>query len=135
VDGQILPYHLAIASDWKVHHDTTDMADHLWMQQEEEVFLNDPATVFNPSHYEALREIQQRIGLEYFGIDCGLDRSGNLVVFEANASMLVHDGNEQFPYKAPFVRRIKTAFDEMLRKLAIAGASKAVGAANCRSNI
>jgi tetratricopeptide (TPR) repeat protein len=135
VDGQILPYHLAIASDWKVHHDTTDMADHLWMQQEEEVFLNDPATVFNPSHYEALREIQQRIGLEYFGIDCGLDRSGNLVVFEANASMLVHDGNEQFPYKAPFVRRIKTAFDEMLRKLAIAGASKSVGAANCRSNI
>jgi tetratricopeptide (TPR) repeat protein len=135
VDGQILPYHLAIASDWKVHHVTTDMADHLSMQREEEAFLNDPATVFSPSHYRALREIHKRIGLEYFGIDCGLDRSGNLVVFEANASMLVHDGNEQFPYKAPFVLRIKTAFDEMLRKLVLAGASEAAGAASDSTGI
>jgi hypothetical protein len=44
-------------------------------------------------------------------------------VFEVNASMLVHEGNEEFPYKAPFVLRIKLAFDEMLRKFAIAGAS------------
>jgi tetratricopeptide (TPR) repeat protein len=118
VDDQILPYHLAIADNWKIHHDSTDMIDHQWMQCEEEAFLSNPAGVFNPGQYQALREIQQRIGLEYFGIDCGLDRSGNLVVFEVNASMLVHEHNEEFPYKDPFVLRIKTAFDEMLRKLA-----------------
>jgi len=121
VDGQILPYHLAIADGWKVHHDSTDMAEHPWMQREEEAFLNDPATVFNSGHYRALREIRQRIGLEFFGIDCGLDRAGNLVVFEVNASMLVHEQNEDFPYKAPFVLRIKLAFDEMLRKFSVAG--------------
>jgi hypothetical protein len=119
VDEQILPYHLAIAGDWKVHHDSTDMVDYQWMQQEEEAFLNNPATVFNAGHYQALRAIQQRVDLEYFGIDCGLDRSGNLVVFEVNASMLVHEDNEAFPYKAPFVLRIKQAFDQMLRKLAV----------------
>jgi tetratricopeptide (TPR) repeat protein len=118
VDQQILPYHLAIAADWKVHHDNTDMGDHPWMQQEEETFLRDPGAVFNAGHDRVLREIQQRIGLDYFGIDCALDRSGNLVVFEVNASMLVHDHNEEFPYKAPYVLRIKTAFDNMLRKLA-----------------
>jgi tetratricopeptide (TPR) repeat protein len=118
VDEEILPYHLAIASDWKVHHDGTDMVDHRWMQQEEEAFLHNPGTVFDADHYRVLREIQRRIGLDYFGIDCGLDRSGNLVVFEVNASMLVHGQNEQFPYKAPFVHRIKSAFDEMLRKCA-----------------
>lgn len=118
VEEQILPYHLAITDGWKVHHDSTDMIDHSWMQKEEEAFLSDPATVFNASHYQVLREIQQRMGLEYFGIDCGLDRSGNLVVFEANASMLVHEHNDQFPYKNPFVRRIKVAFDEMLGKFA-----------------
>jgi tetratricopeptide (TPR) repeat protein len=123
VDGQILPYHLAIADGWKVHHETTDMADHQWMQQEETAFLNDPATVFNSGHYQMLRAIQQRIDLEYFGIDCGLDPSGNLVVFEVNATMLVHEHNQKFPYKDPFVLRIKLAFDEMLRKLAIADAS------------
>ncbi|HEX7563485.1 MAG TPA: hypothetical protein VF396_09565, partial [Bradyrhizobium sp.] len=74
----------------------------------------------NSGHYEALRAIQQRVGLEYFGIDCGLDRFGNLVVFEVNASMLVHERNEDFPYKAPFVLRIRLAFDAMLKKLTIA---------------
>jgi glutathione synthase/RimK-type ligase-like ATP-grasp enzyme len=122
VDDQILPYHLAISNDWKVHHVSTDMVNQQWMQQEEEAFLNDPAIVFNPGHYEVLRAIRQRIGLEYFGIDCGLDRSGNLVVFEVNASMLVHERNDDFPYKAPFVIRIKTAFDAMLRKFAASGA-------------
>jgi hypothetical protein len=121
VDHQILPYHLAIADEWKVHRDSTDMAAHPWMQREEQAFLDYPASVFDPSHYRALREIQQRIGLEYFGIDCGLDACENLVVFEANASMLVHEQNEDFPYKAPFVLRIKSAFDGMLRKFAIAG--------------
>ena len=123
VDGQILPYHLAIADVWKVHHDGTDMLDHQWMQSEEEAFLIDPATVFSSGHYRILREIQQRVGLEYFGIDCGLDHCGNLVVFEANASMLVHGHNEKFPYKAPFVHRIKLTFDEMLRKFATGSVS------------
>ena len=129
VDGEILPYHLAIGDDWKVHHDSTDMADHQWMQREEEAFLNNPARVFGPSHYQVLREIQRRIGLDYFGVDCALDRSGNLVMFEANASMLVHDQNEEFSYKTPFVRRIKSAFDEMLRKFAAAGVPRADDAA------
>jgi hypothetical protein len=94
------------------------------MQREEEAFLGDPASVFNPGHYRMLREIQQRIGLDYFGIDCGLDRSGDLVVFEVNASMLVHGQNDDFPYKTPFVQRIKAAFDEMLRKFATSGAGR-----------
>jgi len=129
VNGEILPYHLAIADRWKVHHDSTDMADHPWMQREEEAFLNNPASVFGPFHYQVLREIRERIGLDYFGVDCALDRSGNLVMFEANASMLVHDQNEAFFYKAPFVQRIKSAFDDMLRKFAAAGVSWADGAA------
>ena len=29
--------------------------------------------------------------------------------------MLVHDQNDDFPYKGPFVRKIKNAFDAMLR--------------------
>ena len=78
--------------------------------------------VFNPGHYQALREIRERIGLDYFGIDCSIDTSGDLLVFEVNASMLVHDDNAQFPYKDPAVRRIKAAFDAMLAKVARAGA-------------
>ena len=120
VDAQILPYHLCIGNDWKLHHVSTDMANQPWMQQEEEAFLNNPTAVFDAGHYQALQTIRERVGLEYFGIDCGLDRSGNLVVFEVNASMLVHDRNEGFLYKTPAVHRIKLAFEAMLRKFAAA---------------
>jgi glutathione synthase/RimK-type ligase-like ATP-grasp enzyme len=118
VGEAILPYHLAIGDDWKLHRDATDMVHHAWMQEEEERFLREPQQVFAPSHYESLRVIRDRIGLDYFGIDCGLDASGQLVVFEVNASMLVHDQNPEFPYKDPYIRRIKLAFDGMLARFA-----------------
>jgi tetratricopeptide (TPR) repeat protein len=121
VDGEILPYHLCIGNDWKLHHISTDMANQPWMQREEEAFLNEPDTFFAPAHHQALQTIRQRVGLEYCGIDCALDARGNLVVFEVNASMLVHARNEDFPYKAPAVSRIKHAFDEMLRRFAKSG--------------
>lgn len=118
VGEDILPYHLAIADDWKLHRDATEMGRHLWMQEEEERFLRAPEQVFGYAQYEALRVIRDRIGLDYFGIDCAVDRNGHLVVFEVNASMLVHDQNPEFPYKDPYIHRIKVAFDGMLAHLA-----------------
>jgi hypothetical protein len=123
VSDEILPYHLAIGLDWKLHHDSTDMIDHEWMQREEEAFLTDPTTAFNPDHYAALRAIRDAVDLEYFGIDCGLDAAGQLVVFEVNASMLVHQRNDDFPYKALHVERIRLAFDAMLRRMVMAPAT------------
>ncbi|SHN71075.1 tetratricopeptide repeat protein [Bradyrhizobium erythrophlei] len=117
VDDQVLPYHLCIGSDWKLHHINTDMAHHAWMQQEEAAFLGDAGAVFGQAQMQALHDIRARMGLDYFGIDCGLDRDGNVVVFEVNASMLVHARNEGFLYKTPAVERIKSAYDAMLRKL------------------
>ena len=118
VGDKVLPYHLAIGDGWKLHHDNTDMASHAWMQQEEAAFLSQPGAVFSGENYRALAEIRTRIGLDYFGIDCALDRDGNIIVFEVNASMLVHNDNPDFPYKAPAVQAIKQAFDAMLRERA-----------------
>jgi tetratricopeptide (TPR) repeat protein/glutathione synthase/RimK-type ligase-like ATP-grasp enzyme len=118
VGEEILPYHLAIGEDWKLHRDATEMGSHAWMQAEEEHFLQAPEQVFSPRHIAALRVIRDRIGLDYFGIDCGLDLDGCLVVFEVNASMLVHDQNPEFPYKDPYIHGIKVAFDAMLARLA-----------------
>ncbi len=118
VGDQILPYHLCIGREWKLHHINTDMAHQPWMQQEEAAFLNDATAVFGRGQMQALQVIRERVGLDYFGIDCGLDASGNVVVFEVNASMLVHARNEGFLYKDPAVHRIKLAYDAMLRKMA-----------------
>ena len=118
VGEAILPYHLAIGKDWKIHHATTDMANQTWMRDEERTFLDDPAAVFTARNMASLRAIRATLALDFCGIDCALDRDGNVVVFEVNTSMLVHDRNEDFPYKAPHVRAIKQAFDALLAEQA-----------------
>ncbi|HEY8025382.1 MAG TPA: tetratricopeptide repeat protein [Burkholderiaceae bacterium] len=115
LDDQILPYHLAIHDHWMVHHFRTDMANQEWMRKEEQAFLEHPQSVFSEAHYESLRKASAAIGLDYCGIDCSLDQHGNIVVFEANATMLVHDEkNPTFAYKNPYIAKIKQAFDHML---------------------
>ncbi|CAB3796317.1 tetratricopeptide repeat protein [Pararobbsia alpina] len=114
VNNEILPYHLAIGDGWKVHHATTNMANRSWMQAEEQRFLEDPWQVFGASQQAALQSMRDVIGLDYFGIDCGLDREGVVVMFEVNACMLVHGNNDAFGYKTVAVERIKRAFHSML---------------------
>jgi tetratricopeptide (TPR) repeat protein len=117
-NGEILPYHLVIAGEWKAHHFRTDMDQHVWMQDEEKAFLENPHGVFARAHFDAFRAIATAIGLNFFGVDCSLDRDANLVIFEANAAMLVHDDNREFPYKSAHSKRIRSAFVAALGQIA-----------------
>jgi len=118
VGGEILPYHLAIDDKWKVHHATTDMVNRPWMQAEERAFLQDPHAACGLAVFDALRAIERSIGLNYAGVDCAVDAQGRVLVFEVNASMLVHLNNDRLPYKREPVRRIKEAFARMLKRKA-----------------
>ena len=111
-----LPYHLAIGEHWKVHYFRTAMDQHDWMRREEAAFLADPACAFGPAQRAALDAIRAAIDLEFFGLDCAIDRAGALVVFEANASMLIHaaDSAALFPYKQASFARIRDAFDRLI---------------------
>ncbi|WP_296441927.1 tetratricopeptide repeat protein [Rhizobium sp. 60-20] len=119
VGEDILPYHLAIGDVWKVHHVSTRMGDVEWMRREEQSFLEQPQDVLGSKAMAALEAIRREIGLDYFGIDCSLDAEGRLVVFEVNASMLIHLHNAGFEYKTPYVLRIKHAFEQLLARRAI----------------
>ena len=122
IDGALFPYHLAIHDDWKVHHFRTDMANRPWMRREEETFLREPQLVFDAPRQAALRAMVAATGLDYSGIDCALHRDGAIVLFETNATMLVHEEKDPvFAYKNPYVARIKDAFDAKLARLAACG--------------
>ncbi|TAL03769.1 MAG: tetratricopeptide repeat protein [Rhodospirillaceae bacterium] len=118
VNGEVIPYHLAIGDQWKVHHFRTTMKDHPWMQEEEEAFLTTPECVFSPQHFAALHKIQSVFGLDFFGVDCAIDRNGDLLIFEANASMLVQPDDSKFPHKIPRNVQVKAAFQTMLARAA-----------------
>ncbi|MGC9271281.1 tetratricopeptide repeat protein [Acidiphilium sp.] len=115
VDRVPYPYHLAIARDWLVHYWTAGMADAPARRAEEERFLNDPAGTLGERGLAAVTAIGARLDLDYAGIDFSLLPDGRVLVFEANATMLVHPETEpMFAYKNPAVTRILTAVDRMV---------------------
>jgi len=68
-----------------------------------------------------------RIGLDYFTIDCAENKDGDLLIFEADNTAVVHnmDSPEVFPYKPPQMRRIFEAFAAMLYGRARLGRERA----------
>ena len=120
VDGEVYPYHLAISPDWMVHYWRTEMATNSWMQREEEAFLADYHSLFGSIGVEALANCAGRLGLDYAGIDCALTPDGQVLLFEANASMRVQltDSDQHFGYKQRYLPRIFEAIGDMvLRRL------------------
>jgi tetratricopeptide (TPR) repeat protein len=116
IDGQLFPLHLAISENWKVHYFTSDMADTEDHRQEEARFLSDMPSVLGNKAMRALAGIRDSLGLDYAGIDFGLDGDGNVLLFEANATMVIaRPGPEpHWAYRHAAVGRILAAVTEML---------------------
>jgi len=89
IDGTLYPLHLAVSRDWKVHYFSADMKADAANRLEEERFLADPIAAIGAQAWGALERVRDAVGLEYAGIDFGIDRAGRVVVFEANATMIV----------------------------------------------
>jgi glutathione synthase/RimK-type ligase-like ATP-grasp enzyme len=89
-----------------------------WKREEERRFLEDPRGVLGPEAYGAVEAIGRRLDLDYAGLDFTLLADGRILVFEANATMLVHldDAVEDFPYKHAVVPAIYRAFEAMLER-------------------
>jgi len=89
IDGALYPLHLAISEGWKVHYFTSDMADRPDHRAEEAGFLEDMPAVLGAEAMRALKAIQATLGLDYAGIDFGLSPQGDILLFEANATMVI----------------------------------------------
>ncbi len=116
VDGRAYACHMAISDQWKIWYLNANMDADAAKQAEEARFMTDFDRDFGARHHDALVGIADIIGLEYFVIDCAEARSGRLLIFEADISMVVHnmDSPVTYPYKPPQMRKIFTAFAEML---------------------
>jgi hypothetical protein len=121
VGGVAFACHLAISPRWMIHYYNAAMAEHQWMRDEEARFIGDLDAVFTGTLAAALREIAAAIPLDYFGIDCAV-AGGRLLLFEADAAMLVHgtDPPDLYPYKRAGFQRIQKALSALLsmRKVA-----------------
>lgn len=118
VDRRPYPYHLAISQDWLVHYESADMPGDPARVAEERRYLDDPEAALGPKAMAAVTAIGQRMDLDYCGVDFSLLPSGEVLVFEANATMLVHTepANSALAHKNAPVAAICEAFQALLRR-------------------
>jgi hypothetical protein len=83
---------------------------------EEERFMADFDQDFAIRHKETFQAINERMGLDYIGIDCAETADDSLLIFEVDGSMVIHaiDPVDIFPYKQPQMKKVFDAFREML---------------------
>ena len=116
VGGKPYACHMAIADRWDIWYLNAGMAFDAGKRLEEERFMRNFDHDFALRHRSALAAIADRVGLDYFTIDCAENRKGELVIFEADNTAVVHnmDSPEVFPYKGPQMRKVFDAFAIMM---------------------
>jgi glutathione synthase/RimK-type ligase-like ATP-grasp enzyme len=111
IGGTIYPIHLAISASWKVHYFTAGMNASAAHRAEEQRYLSDMSSVLGPVAMAALERVQAMLDLDYGGIDFAVAEDGRLMLFEANATMILTRpaADDQCDYRRPAFDRARTA--------------------------
>ncbi|MBV8245624.1 MAG: hypothetical protein JOZ38_06875 [Candidatus Eremiobacteraeota bacterium] len=121
VDGKLYPAHLAIGRQWKMHYFSAQMGPE--ERREEAGFLACMHDSLGNRAIDALVAIAGVLDLDYAGIDFALNAAGQIVFFEANAtvSILRPAVDGATAYRVEAVERILSAARSMIfHKVAIA---------------
>jgi hypothetical protein len=116
IDGRIYPLHLAISSNWKVHYFTANMAESVENRSVDAAFLNDMVRFIGPRGAAGLERIRATLGLDYGGVDFALNAQGDILFFEANATMVMAPlaAGEKWDYRRPAFDAVFAAVRAML---------------------
>lgn len=86
IGGNMILRHYLISDQWNIHASARD----IFMKSRPEMLADEKRTLEGglPVHVvEVLWQIVQRMDLDFFGIDFGITDAGEVVLFEANATM------------------------------------------------
>ena len=127
VDGRAYGCHMAIADRWDIWYLNAGMAFSDEKRAEEASFMRGFDEMFAVRHRHALAAMAERVGLDYFTVDCAVNKNGELLIFEADNTAVVHnmDSPELFPYKSRQMNKIFDAFAAMLSRHAKARRERA----------
>jgi Tetratricopeptide repeat len=122
IDRKIYPLHLAISRHWKVHYFKADMGDSPENRCVDAAFLDDVASFIGPRGMSALERINAELDLDYGGIDFAVNANGDILLFEANATMVMVplSGDQKWDYWRPAFDAVFAAIRGMLMDRATA---------------
>ncbi|NNF78501.1 MAG: hypothetical protein HKN05_10785 [Rhizobiales bacterium] len=120
IGGTVVPNHLFVHTHWKVHSAASrleTMDGRPALQAEEKEFLADAKSPRRKKINRMMHAIAEANGLDYFGVDFSFLPTGQIVVFEANATMRSHypEYSDTFPYLSKPATVHVAAFQKMLR--------------------
>ena len=111
VGERLYPIHLARSQQWKVHYFSSQSND----EGAERAFLTEMNGTIGARACETLERVRAALGLDYGGIDFALDARGNVVLFEANATMNLFDpGPDAAPERRAAFEAVRTAVSALL---------------------
>jgi len=118
IEGKPYACHMAVADRWDIWYLNAGMAQSEVKRLEEAAFFHTFDFGFALRHRTALQGMAERIGLDYFTIDCAQTPRGDLLVFEIDNTAVVHnmDSPQLYPYKPPQMHKIFDAFASMLER-------------------
>jgi glutathione synthase/RimK-type ligase-like ATP-grasp enzyme len=118
IDGQPFAGHWATSKHWMVHYLNAGMQDNEAWRAEEAAWMRDFDSDFAVRHASAFQALYEKLGLDYFVIDCAEMPDGRLLLFEAHVAMILHDMDpvEVYPYKQPAMKKLFSAFQAALQR-------------------
>lgn len=118
INGTAYPVHMAVSPRWMVHYLNADMLENANNRTAEARFMDTFDWEFGARHQSAIAAMHERIGLDYYSIDCAETVDGQLLVFEVDSGAVVHsmDPVDVFPYKRPHMQKLFSAFQALLKR-------------------
>ena len=88
VNGEVFIRHVIFSNSWVIHSESRKYMEKNKKYQRQEVnILKSFNNKIKPKIQGIIDEVCQQLELDYFGIDCAIDKNFNILLFESNANM------------------------------------------------
>jgi glutathione synthase/RimK-type ligase-like ATP-grasp enzyme len=118
IGGEIVMRHLLVSDGWNVHaaDRTRFMAPRPALVAEERDAIDYGMQALPRGVRAGLAAIRGAVGLDLFGVDCAISGAGEIILFEANATMNFFplSDDPQYAYLGKALARAQAAFDALL---------------------
>jgi len=113
VDGELFVRHVIYSNNWMIHSKSREfMEKNPQYNRKEKIILENFDKIIKPKIQNIINTIYNVLSLDYFGIDCGVDINGQMVIFELNSNMNILINNQY--NKDKYIDKIKNAINKMI---------------------
>ena len=88
VDGEVFLRHVIFSDSWIIHSESRTFMEKNkhYRQAEKDIFKTFDRQIKSKIQ-PMIKEVYDRVKLDYFGMDCAIDEACDMILFEANANM------------------------------------------------